>query len=73
MSRINIEGLTALQRDIADQLWALDTADSIRQYVCLLPRSLKQEALVVMQMIIWAEIDQHTEITDELQTYLRSL
>jgi hypothetical protein len=67
-----ITGLTAVQRDIADRLWSLDTTAEINDYIHSLPRSLKREAWVVMQMIIWAELDQVMEITDEVQDYLHS-
>ena len=68
---ITIEGLTELQRDIADRLWALDTTAEITDYISTLPRSLKREAWVVQQMIIAAELDQIMEITDEVEHYLR--
>jgi len=68
---ITIEGLTELQRDIADRLWALDTTAEITDYISTLPRSLKREAWVVQQMIIAAELDQVLEITDEVEHYLR--
>ena len=67
-----ITGLTELQRDIADRLWALDTTAEITAYIHSLPKSLKREAWVVMQMIIWAELDSYMEITDEVHDYLHS-
>lgn len=67
-----INGLTELQRDIADRLWSLDTTAEINDYISTLPRSLKREAWVVMNMIIAAELDQVMEITDEVQDYLHS-
>lgn len=68
-----IQGLTELQRDIADRLWALDTTEDIEQYIATLPRSLKREAWVVMNMIIWAELDDIEDITDATQDLIRSI
>lgn len=68
-----IQGLTELQRDIADRLWALDTTEHIEQYIATLPRSLKREAWVVMNMIIWAELDDIEDITDATQDLIRSI
>jgi hypothetical protein len=67
---ITIQGLTELQRDLADQLWSLDTTEDIEQWMATLPKSLKREAWVVMNMIIWAELDQFMEVSDEVSDYL---
>lgn len=72
MSNITITGLSQLQRDIADRLWQLDTTEDIEQYIETLPRSLKREAWVVMNMIIAAELDSYMEVTDEVRDYLCS-
>jgi hypothetical protein len=72
MSNITITGLTELQRDIADRLWALDTTAEINDYVAGLPQSLQCQAWVVMTMIIAAELDSYMEITDEVSDYLHS-
>ena len=70
MSDIQIQGLTALQRDLADRLWSMDTQEEIAEFVGQLPKSLKREAWVVMQMIIAAELDRVMEVTDEVRDYL---
>lgn len=67
---ITITGLTDLQRDIADRLWSLDSTAEINDYIHSLPRSLKREAWVVQQMIIWAELDSYMEVADEVRDYL---
>jgi len=69
---ITITGLTELQRDIADRLWALDTTEAVEQYISTLPKSLRRQAWVVQQMIIAAELDSYMEITDEVHDYLHS-
>ena len=70
---IEIQGFTALQRDLADRIWSMDTQDQIAEFVSTLPRSLKREAWVVMQMIIAAELDTYMEVSDEVRSYLNSL
>ena len=70
---IEIQGFTALQRDLADRIWSMDTQDEIAEFVSTLPRSLKREAYVVMQMIIAAELDTYMEVSDEVRSYLNSL
>ena len=69
---IEIQGFTALQRDLADRIWSMDTQDQIAEFVGTLPRSLKREAWVVMQMIIAAELDTYMEVSDEVHSYLSS-
>jgi hypothetical protein len=73
MNDLQIQGFTALQRDLADRIWSLDTQAEVDEFVTTLPRSLKREAWVVMQMIIATELDQLMEVTDEVSYYCRSL
>ena len=68
-----IEGFSPLQKDLADRIWSLDTQAELEQFVSTLPRSLKREAYVVMQMIIAEELDNVMEVTDEVSAYCRSL
>ena len=68
-----IQGFSPLQRDLADRIWSLDTQAELEQFVSGLPRSLKREAYVVMQMIIAQELDNVMEVTDEVSAYCRSL
>ena len=69
---ITIQGLTELQRTIADHMWQLDTPEQLEQYIAQLPWDLGREAEVVKQMIIAAELDTYMEITDEVRDYLCS-
>jgi len=70
---ITITGLTELQRDIADRLWAMDTTADIEQYIHSLPRSLRREAWVVMTMIIAAELDSYMEVDDATEDLIRDI
>ena len=69
---IEIQGFSALQRELADRIWSLDTQGQVEEFVGTLPKSLKREAWVVMQMIIAAELDTYMEVSDEVHSYLSS-
>jgi hypothetical protein len=73
MSDIQIQGLSPLQRDLADRIWSMDTEDQVQEFVSTLPRSLKREAWVVMQMIIASELDNQMEVSPDVQAYISSL
>ena len=73
MSDIQIQGLSPLQRDLADRIWSMDTEDQVQEFVSTLPRSLKREAWVVMQMIIATELDNQMEVSPDVQAYISSL
>lgn len=70
---ITIQGFSALQKDLADQIWGMDTQEEISQFVNGLPRNLKREAWVVMQMIIATELDSYQDVDPTLTEYLRSI
>jgi hypothetical protein len=69
----SIEGFTALQQDLADRLWQLDTDLEVAAFIMSLPRNLKREAHVVMNMIIATELDNQMEVSPDVQAYLSSL
>ena len=69
---IEIQGFSALQRELADRIWSMDTQSQVEEFVGTLPKSLRREAWVVMQMIIAAELDTYMEVTDEVHSYLSS-
>ena len=69
---ITVEGLTDLERDIADQIWRLDTVGEIDEYIRSLPRSLRPRARMVFDMITAEVLDTHMEISDEVTDYLHS-
>jgi hypothetical protein len=54
---MQLEGLTALQVELADQLWALDSMDEVTSYISQLPPKLKAQARLVLAMIEVAAID----------------
>ena len=73
MSDIQIQGLSPLQRDLADRIWSMDTEDQVQEFVSTLPRSLKREAHVVLNMIIASELDNQMEVSPDVQAYISSL
>lgn len=69
---IELRGLTKQQREIADQLWSMDTEHEVQSYIYSLPRRMRVQAWVVLNMIIAAELDNYMEVTDEVRAYLSS-
>jgi hypothetical protein len=68
-----IQGFSPLQKSLADRIWALDTDLEVSAFIMSLPRNLKREAYVVMQMIIAQELDNHMEVTPDVQNYISNL
>ena len=54
---MQLEGLTALQVELADQLWALDSMDEVNSFINQLPKRLRGQARLVLAMIEVAAID----------------
>lgn len=73
MNNPEIQGFTALQREIADRIWQMDTREEIERYVLTMPNNLRTHAWIVMNMIIAAELDHTDYVNPELTLYLRSL
>lgn len=65
---IELIGLTPLQKDLAEKIWALDTQDAVEEFVNGLPRSLRRQAQVVMEMMIASAFDEEmdTELAQEV-------
>ena len=74
---IEIPGLTPLQQELADRIWACDTPEQVREFFDTLPRNLVRDAYVVYHLILWAFLDQenlapYTEAREVIE-YVRSL
>lgn len=67
---ITIEGLSELQRELADQIWQCDSQEEVAEFISRLPRRLRAQARVVHELMIAAVIDQHMEVTDAVRDYL---
>lgn len=61
---MRIEGLTPLQCEIADVLWALGTVDDCQRWLKTLPLALYQEALVVMELMIHEALEESIQEMD---------
>lgn len=64
MSTITIEGLSAKQRFFADILWQLNGRDQVDAFIDSLPQRERNEANVVLAMMVAAVFDQVTDTTD---------
>jgi hypothetical protein len=58
---IELRGLSPLQQELAERMWAMESMDEIVAWVQMMPRSVALQAYIVMQMIIAAEIDRQAE------------
>ena len=54
---MEIEGLSKLQMELADDLWELDTLDEVSDYINCLPKRLRGQARLVLAMLEVAAID----------------
>lgn len=55
---IVLEGLTPLQVELANRLWALQDTVDVDSYITMLPRKLRREAQVVRDMMVAAVLDE---------------
>jgi hypothetical protein len=68
---ITIQGLSELQRELADQIWACDSQEAVQQFIAQLPRRLRPHAELVRELMIAAAIDQEMEVSDAVRDYLQ--
>jgi hypothetical protein len=71
--QIEISGLSELDKELADQLWTMDTEAEVQEFISQLPRSLRVRAETVFQLIVLAAIDQgvaEIQQFDEVSEYL---
>ncbi len=61
---MQIQGLTERQVKIADMLWMMDSKDQVHKFIQSLPPEIKQDAQLVLQMMILGILDEVTH-TDE--------
>lgn len=55
---ITVEGFTAVQRELADRLWALDSPDEVQGFIQNLPTKwLRLQGHIVQEMLVAAYID----------------
>lgn len=64
---IRLEGLRALDRELADRLWSMQSQEEILAWTGTLPRRLRQRVEVLTALMVWALIDEHVEETGLVQ------
>ena len=55
---IEIQGLNAKQRILADLIWGMDSKESVDNFVRTLPEKDAVDAKIVIQMMLWAFLDE---------------
>ena len=68
---ITIQGLSELQRELADQIWSCDSQEAVQQFIAQLPKRLRPHAELVHELMILAVFDQHLEVSDAVRDYLQ--
>ena len=56
-----IDNITADQKHILDILWQIDTEEECKRWLNSLPKSKRQTAFTLMEMIMLADIDEEIE------------
>lgn len=64
---ITLEGLTRQQYQIADMIWSCESQEDVQRLMRALPEGYRQDAQVIHQLMIAAVMDQHMEITADVQ------
>ena len=54
---IQVEGLSPLQCELADQIWACDSLDDVGDFINGLPKRLRGQAKFVFEMMTIAVVD----------------
>ena len=70
MGNITIKGLSPKQRFYADILWKFSDGDDVKRFIAALPLSEQNEAHTVVEMMIWAVMDEYSQ-TDISSDYLK--
>lgn len=63
---MRLEGLTDRQMMIADTLWSLHSSADCKAWLDTLSRPLRDEALVVMELMLIASVD---DVVDDMDFY----
>jgi anaerobic glycerol-3-phosphate dehydrogenase len=68
---ITIQGLSDLQRELADQIWQCESQEAVQAFIAQLPKRLRAHAELVRELMIAAAIDQEMEVSDVVRDYLQ--
>jgi hypothetical protein len=70
---IKVYGLSALQRELADQIWACDSEEDVSEFIGALPKRLRGQARFVREMMIAAVWDNVVEEQQEFPEVMEML
>lgn len=70
---ITITGLTPLQRDLADKIWACEGADDVEEFIGALPRRLQAQARLIHELMMAAVWDNVVETQQDCTEALELL
>lgn len=63
---IQIEGLSAKQRALADIIWACQSREAVHRFIHSLPANDQAQAHVVLEMMMWAVWDNIDGVDNEV-------
>jgi MoxR-like ATPase len=67
---LTITGLTPQQRILCDVIWACESREQVEAFVRSLPRAVKQQAELMVEMMTLAVYDEINSIDPEVQKLL---
>ena len=67
---IKVYGLSALQRELADQIWACNTEEDVAEFIGALPKRLRGQARFVKELMTIAICD---SVVQEQQDYSEAM
>jgi len=67
---IQIEGLTAKQRMLADIIWSFNDKEAVTKFIKTLPLKDRQDAQTIVEMMILSFLDE-VDNTDEAKSILK--
>jgi hypothetical protein len=70
---ITIRGLSREDCAICDLLWLCDTEFEVDNLIQMMPPAMGDRAIVLKHLLIAAELDQVTEVTDAVKDYCAGL
>jgi len=69
---IQIEGLNAKQRILADLIWGMGSREDVDRFVRTLPEADAVDARIVITMMLWAFLDEVNEVDNSVKELIDS-
>lgn len=60
-----LEGLTDVDRKLLDIMWHIDTQEELHQFLSMLPKALYDRAIVLIELLKLASVDDEVEAMNE--------